>query len=474
MSQKKAAVATDRVIPRRADPEAAIPLSFAQQRLWFLDRLNPQSAFYNVPMAIRLRGELNVKAFERGLNELLQRHESLRTSFSVRDDQAVQVIAPSTEFHLPLTDLTHLPEDEAEAEVRRLANADAQLPFDLRRAPLMRAALLRLSTRHHILLLSLHHIVTDGWSNAVLYRELTTLYHAFNARSKPQLPELPIQYADFAVWQRHWLQGEVLEGHLSYWREQLAGAAPAINLPTDHPRPAVEGFRGAKQYVRMPAKLLRSLKELAQQEGVTLFMTLLAAWATLLARYSGEEDIIVGTPIANRTRTELEGLIGFFVNSVVLRTSLKGDPSFRELLGRVREVTLGAYAHQDLPFEKLVEELQPERELNHNPLFQVSFALQNAPQGAIEVGGLEMSGVETDRRTARFDLEFNLWERGQELTGSIIYSTELFEAETIERLMSHYERLLTEVVAHPEQRVSELKLLTETEERQLVFEWNDT
>src|SRR5215213_6974498 len=472
--KKKTAVATDRVIPKRVDPEATIPLSFAQQRLWFLDSLNPDSAFYNAPMAIRLRGELNENAFERGLNELLQRHESLRTSFSVLDGQAVQVIAPSLKLDFPLIDLTHLAEDEAEAEVRRLANADAQLPFDLRRAPLMRAALLRLSTTHHILLLSLHHIVTDGWSNNVLYRELTTLYHAFNAGLEPQLPELRIQYADFAVWQRKWLQGEVLEEHLSYWREQLAGAAPTINLPIDHPRPAIEGFRGAKQQVQIPAKLSRSLKELAQHEGVTLFMALLAAWAALLGRYSGEEDVIVGTPIANRTRTELEGLIGFFVNSLVLRTSLKGDPSFRELLGRVREVTLGAYAHQDLPFEKLVEALQPERELSHNPLYQVSFALQNAPPGAVEVGGLEMSGVETDRQTSRFDLEFHLWEFGPEINGAILYNIELFEAETIERLINHFVRLLSEVVAHPQQRVSEAKLLSETEERQLLVEWNDT
>ncbi|MEN3329190.1 MAG: hypothetical protein V7638_3997 [Acidobacteriota bacterium] len=466
--------AMERVISRRADPKAPIPLSFAQQRLWFLDSLNPQSAFYNVPTAVRLRGELNVNAFERGLNELLRRHESLRTSFSVVNGQAVQVIASSLKLDLPLTDLTHLAADEAEAEVRRLANEHAQLPFDLRRAPLMRAALLRLSMKHHVLLLNLHHIVSDGWSNGVLYRELTLLYHAFNAGLAPQLPELPIQYADFTVWQRNWLQGEVLEEHLSYWREQLAGAAPTINLPTDHPRPAVEGFRGAKQYVQMPAKLLRSLKELSQREGATLFMTLLAAWAALLGRYSGEEDVIVGTPIANRTRTELEGLVGFFVNSLVLRTSLKGDPSFRELLRRVREVALGAYAHQDLPFEKLVEALQPDRQSNHNPLYQVSFALQNAPQGAIEVGGLEMSGVETDRQTSRFDLEFHLWEHAQKLNGALLYSTELFEAETIARLLNHYERLLTAVVAHPDQRVSEVKLLSETEERQLVIEWNDT
>jgi len=451
-----------------------VPLSFAQQRLWFLDQFNPGSAFYNVPIAIRLRGELNVTALKRSLNELMRRHEGLRTSFSTVDSEPVQVIAPSLELELSQTDLTHLAEDEAEAEALRLATADAQRPFDLQRAPLLRASLMRLSAKHHILLLNLHHIVTDGWSNGVLRRDLGALYRAFNAGEEPNLPELPIQYADFAVWQRNLLKGEVLEGHLNYWREQLAGAAPTINLPTDHARPAVETFRGATHQLRMPATLLHSLKELSQQEDVTLFMTLLGAWAALLARYSGEEDVIVGSPIANRTRTELEGLIGFFVNSLVLRTSFHRDPTFKELLARVREVTLGAYKHQDLPFEKIVEVLQLERELSHNPLFQVSFALQNAPQGVVEVGGIQMSAVETVQTTARFDLEFHLWEREQGLTGVIIYSTDLFEAETIERLMSHYERLLSELVAHPEQRVSEVKLLSDAEEQQLLVEWNQT
>ncbi len=471
---KQNEAAQKQVILPRSDSQASVPLSFAQQRLWFLDRFNPESSFYNVPTAIRLRGELNVTALKRSLNELLRRHESLRTSFSMLDGEAVQVIAPSLELDLSLTDLTHLAETEAEAEARRLAAEDAQRPFDLQRAPLIRASLIRLSNEHHILLLNLHHIVTDGWSTGVLYRELAVAYRAFNAGEEPKLPELPIQYADFAVWQRNLLKGEVLEGHLNYWRTQLAGAAPTINLPTDHPRPAVETFRGATHQVRMPATLLRSLRELSKQEGVTLFMTLLAGWQALLARYSGEEDVVVGSPIANRTRTTLEGLIGFFVNSLVLRTSFKGDPSFKELLARVREVTLGAYAHQDLPFEKIVEVLQPERELSHNPLFQVSFALQNAPQGVVDVGGIQMSTVNTARAIARFDLEFHLWEREQGLSGAVMYSTELFEAETIERLMNHYERLLTEVVAHPERRLSEVKLLSEAEERRLRVEWNDT
>jgi hypothetical protein len=448
------------------------PLSFAQQRLWFLDGLNPESAFYNVSAAIRLRGELNVSALERSLNALVQRHETLRTSFAVVDGQAVQVITPELRIALAQTDLEHLGDDPAEAEARRLSTAQAQRPFDLRRAPMMRASLMRLSTDHHILLIHLHHVVTDGWSMGVLYRELATLYRAFHEGEEPQLPELPIQYADFAVWQRNLLKGEVLEAHLNYWREQLAGAAPTINLPTDHPRPAVEGFRGATQQIQLPATLSQSLKELSQQEGVTLFMTLVGAWSVLLSRWSGEKEIIVGSPIANRTRADLEGLIGFFVNALVLRTSLKGDPSFKELLAQVRETTLGAYAHQDLPFEKIVEALQPERELSHNPLFQVSFALQNAPQGAVTVGGLEMSAFETTRATARFDLEVHLWERPQGLSGLIIYSTELFEAETIQRLMNHYKRFLTEVVAHPEQRVSEVKLLSEAEEQQLLFDWN--
>jgi hypothetical protein len=470
LQQKKGAAAQEQIIPRRSDPQALVPLSFAQQRLWFLDGLNPESAFYNMPTAIRLRGELNVSALERSLNELLRRHEALRTSFSVVDGEAVQVIAASVELELSKTDLTHLAANEAEAEARRLATAASQRPFDLRRAPLMRASLMRLSTEHHVLLLNLHHIVTDGWSRSVLYRELAALYRAFNEGQEPQLVPLPIQYADFAVWQRNLLKGEVLEGHVNYWREQLAGAAPTINLPTDHPRPAVESFRGATRSVQLPATLSQSLQELSQQEGVTLFMTLLAAWTVLLSRWSGEEEVIVGSPIANRTRAELEGLIGFFVNSLVLRTSIKGNPSFKELLRRVRETTLSAYAHQDLPFEKIVEVVQPERELSHNPLFQVSFALQNAPQGAVSVGGLEMSVVETTRATARFDLEFHLWERAQGLSGLLIYSTELFEAETIQRMLGHFQTILESMVADPEQRVSECELMPAAEREQLLFD----
>ncbi len=474
LKKRRGAVAADSVIPKRTDTEAPVPLSFAQQRLWFLDGLNPESAFYNVPTAVRMRGELNVDALECSLNELLRRHELLRTSFSIIDGQAIQVIAPKLQIDLSQTDLAHLADDEAEAEARQLAAADAQQPFDLHRAPLLRASLLRLSHDHHILLICLHHIVTDGWSTGVLYREVAALYRAFSAGEEPQLPELPIQYADFAVWQRNRLKGEVLETHLNYWREQLAGAAPTINLPLDHPRPAVEGFRGATRLVRLSASLLQSLKELSQQEGVTLFMTLLGAWAALLSRWSGEEEVIVGSPIANRTHAELEGLIGFFVNSLVLRTSFKGNPTFKELLAQVREATLGAYAHQDLPFEKLVELLQPERELSHNPLFQVIFALQNAPQGAIGDGGLEISAVETARTIARFDLEFHLWEFEQGLNGKLIYSTELFEAETIERMLGHFQTVLESMVADPQQRVGDCELMLAAEKEQLLVEWNET
>ena len=457
---------------RHRDPLITPPQSFAQQRLWFLDGLNPESAFYNVPMAIQLRGELNVNALKHSLNGLLRRHESLRTSFSILDGEAVQVIAPELQIDLSQTDLAHLAEDEAEAEALRLAAADAQQPFDLRRAPLLRASLLRLAPKNHILLLNQHHIITDGWSTGVLYRDLAALYVAFNAGQEPQLPELPIQYADFAVWQRNWLKGEILEAHLNYWREQLAGAAPTINLPTDHPRPAVEGFRGASRLVHMSAPLMKSLKELSKQRGVTLFMTLLGAWAVLLSRWSGEEEVTVGSPIANRTRAELEGLIGFFVNALVLRTSFKGNPTFKELLAQVREVTLGAYAHQDLPFEKLVEALQPDRELRHNPLFQVVFVLQNAPLGAVAGGGLEMRFVDTTQTIARFDLEFHLWESARGLSGRLIYSTELFEAETIERMLGHFQSVLESMVADPEQHVRDCELMRAVEKKQLLIEWN--
>ena len=365
-------------IHRRSMPDA-FPLSFAQQRLWFFEEWQPGSPLYNVSKAVYLVGNLNISALEKSVSEIVNRHAALRATFSKKDGYPIQEIAPLEQFFLIKNDLTALPDIEREEEARQIAVAESRRPFDLEHGPLLRATLLILGETEYQLLLTMHHIASDGWSMGVLVEELATLYDAFiNDRPSP-LPDLPIQYADYAQWQRDWLQGEVLEQQLNYWKKQLADAPELLALPTDHPRPAVQTDQGATYSFTLSSELTDQLKELSQQEGVTLFMTLLAAFQVLLYRYSNQTDIVVGSPIANRTHAEIERLIGFFVNTLVLRTDLSGNPSFRELLKRVREVTLAAYAHQDLPFEKLVEELNPKRDLSHSPLFQVMFVLQNAP-----------------------------------------------------------------------------------------------
>ncbi|HEY9666982.1 MAG TPA: condensation domain-containing protein, partial [Coleofasciculaceae cyanobacterium] len=469
-----------------------LPLSFAQQRLWFLDQLVPNNAFYNTPAAVRLVGSLNLAALEETFNEIVCRHEALRTRFVTVDGNPVQAIAPTLTLPLPIVDLRSqsvsggesLPTAERDTEARRLTIEEAQRPFDLSKDSLLRVTLLKLDESEYVLLLILHHIVSDGWSMGVLIKEIAALYSAKCSEEPSPLPTLPIQYADFAHWQREWLQGEVLETQLAYWRQQLDGIS-VLNLPTDRPRPAVQTYRGVTQLLQLPQSLSTALEALSQQEGVTLFMTLLAAFQTLLYRYTQQEDITVGSPIANRNRSEIEGLIGFFVNSLVLRTDVSGNPTFLELLGRVKEVALGAYAHQDLPFEKLVEELHPERNLNQNPLFQVVFALQNAPMEALELPGLTLSPLQfVDTGTTRFDLEFHLWERKQNnglgvdssegISGFVVYSTDLFDAATINRMLGHFQTLLEGIVANPEQRLADLPLLSETERHQLLVEWNNT
>jgi amino acid adenylation domain-containing protein len=442
--------------------------------LWFLDQLQPGSPFYNVPRTIRMRGALNVEALHQTLEALITRHESLRTTFATVGASPVQVITPTLSLTLPVVDLSKLPESEHEAEAIRLAAEEAFRPFDLSRGPLVRATLLRLGAEDHVLLLTLHHIVSDGWSMGVLFREFAALYEAFSQGKPSPLGELPIQYADYAMWQREWLQGEVLEQQLSYWKERLSGELPVLELPTDRPRPAVQSFRGTYQHVALPKELSAGLRALSRQEGATLFMTLLAAFQTLLARYTGQDDIIVGSPIANRTRIETEGLIGFFVNTLVMRSDLSFDPTFRQLLRRVKDVALGAYAHQDLPFERLVEELQPERGLSHNPLFQVMFALQNARGAAPELAGLTLSPLPVERVTSKFDLALFMWEEAEELKITMEYSTDLFEAATITRMLGHFRVLLEGAAADPDRRLSELPLSTDAERHQLLVEWNNT
>ncbi|MDZ7269872.1 MAG: amino acid adenylation domain-containing protein [candidate division KSB1 bacterium] len=450
------------------------PVSFAQQRMWFLDQFEPNSAFYNIPSAFRLQGELAIAALAAAIAEIVQRHEALRTTFATRDGQPVQVIHAALEIPLRQIDLRHLPPSAREAEAQKLANAEAQQPFDLRRGPLLRTTLLRLAERDFILLVTMHHIVSDGWSMGVFIHELTTLYHAFTRGLPSPLPELPIQYADFAEWQRQWLTGEVLERQIAYWKKQLGGSLPVLELPTDRPRPAVQTYRGANEAVKISARLLADLKELSRRAGTTLFMTLLAAFKVLLHRYTGLTDICVGTPVANRNRAEIESLIGVFINTLVLRSDLSGDPGFRELLRRVREVALEAYAHQDVPFETLIEVLQPERDTSHSSLFQVMFILQNAAVTAQQLPGLTITPVEAETGTSTFDLTLSLAEEAEGMEVAAEYNTDLFEAATIRRLLGNYLTLLDGVVADPDQRLSRLPLLSPAERRQILVEWNDT
>ncbi|MEG4578513.1 amino acid adenylation domain-containing protein [Microcoleus sp. MON1_C5] len=473
LREKGVESSSDRRIPRRKEGDS-IPLSFAQQRLWFFDQFEAGKSFYNLPGAIRLKGKLNVAVLEQTFNEIVNRHEALRSTFTEVQGQPIQVIAPpGTRLHLPVIDLRELPQSDREAAVKQLSAKEAQQPFDLERGPLLRTSLLQLSEEEYVLLLTMHHIVSDGWSIGVLARELAAIYEALSAGNQPQLPELPVQYADFAIWQRNWLCGEVLQTQLAYWKQQLEGAPPLLELPADRPRPPIQTSEGATQSVLLSFELTAALKNLSQREDVTLFMTLLAAFKALLYRYTGRTDLLVGSPIANRNRAEIEGLIGVFVNTLVLRTDVSGDPTFRELLQRLREVTLGAYAHQDLPFEKLVEELQPERSLSYNPVFQVMFQLRNNPMPPLDLPGLTLSLLDLETNTTQFDLSLDLEEVGERLQASVQYSTDLFDRATITRMLGHLQTLLEGIAANPEQHLSSLPLLTAAENQQLL-EWNNT
>ncbi|MEP7013026.1 MAG: amino acid adenylation domain-containing protein [Acidobacteriota bacterium] len=453
---------------------ASMPLSFAQQRLWFLDRLEPGTPLYNIPAALRIEGPLEPRLLALCLSEIVRRHETLRTVFVASEGAPTQVIEPAAAFALPALDLSGLAEAEREAAALALIGQEASRPFDLSVGPLLRAAVLRLAAGDHVVALNLHHIASDGWSMGILVREIAALYAAFAEGRPSPLPELPVQYADFSAWQRAWLDGDALAGEISYWRHQLAGLPPLLELPTDRPRPAVQSSRGASRPVRLSADLFRRLEALGQREGATPYMVLLAGFQVLLARYSGRRDFAVGTPVAGRNRLETEGLIGFFVNTLVLRGDLSGEPSFLDLIGRVRETSLAAHLHQDVPFEKLVQELAPERSLAQAPLFQVMFALQNAPAASLEVESLRfrpMGGVD---RTAKFDLTLSLGESGGSLGGTVEYVTNLFDPATIERLIEHLDRLLWAAVAAADAPVFSLAFLSAAERGQILWEWNDT
>jgi len=450
------------------------PVSFAQQRLWFLSQLEPDNPSYNLPQILRLKGHLNVDALEQSINTIIARHESLRTTFKEVDGEPVQIVSGAHKIKLGFADLSGLPESEREDEARRLAVSEVRRPFDLSRDYPLRAVLVRVNDEDHWLLLTMHHIASDGWSLGIFTRELTNIYEALATNHEISLSELPIQYPDFAEWQREWLQGEVLEEHLDYWLKSLAGAPAMLKLPTDHPRPAQQSFKGASIAFKLSQQLSHSLVELSQRQGVTLFMTTLAAFQTLLFRYTGQEDIVVGTPIAGRNREEIEGLIGFFVNTLALRTDLSGNPTFRQLLGRVKEVALGAYAHGDLPFEKLVEELNPERDVSHTPVFQVMFGMQNVPRAAPSLNGLSITRVPLPSVTAKFDLTLFVTETATGLSLWLEYNTDLFEEATVSRMLRHFEHLLEAVVADPDRPILRLPLLTPAERAQLLSEQNAT
>jgi Condensation domain len=455
----------------RSIPRNGEPLSFAQQRLWFLDQLEPNRAIYNVSSGFRLTGPLGIDALERSLNEIIRRHEVLRTIFSTVDGQPVQVILPSLVIPLPLINISDGSERDQEHEVRHLCTKEAQRPFDLARGPLIRATLLRLDQQDHVLLLILHHIVSDGWSRGVLFRELSALYEAYSEGKASPLPALPAQYADFAIWQRQWMQGELLEKHLAYWKTRLAGAPPVLNLPTDHPRPMMQTFRGAAEQVALPKELTDELRALSRRENATLFMTLLAVFKVLLHRSSGQSDIVVGTDVANRCRLDIEGLIGFFVNTSVLRTRLSGNPTFRELLHRVREVALGAYEHQDLPFEKLVEELRPARSLSHHPLFQVMLVLHNTPGADLQLPGLAIRPVQLPVENVVFDLSLQVWETAEGLRCVLKYNTDLFEAATARRFLEDFEIVLRVIITRSETRLRSLiEMISQTGAHSTVSE----
>jgi len=473
LNHKKENVSLEKILPQSRESNT-FPLSFAQQRLWFFEQLTPGNFTYHILAGVRLTGTLDAKSLDRSLNELVKRHEVLRTAFKTINGQPVQAIASNLELKILEIDLRSLPETERSREVERLIAAEAKLAFDLSQAPLLRAKLLHLSDSNWVLLLSTHHIISDAWSMGIFIQELATFYQAFCTGKPSPLPELSVQYADFASWQRQWLQGEVLETQLAYWKKQLGGNLPVLNLPTDRPRSAVQTFRGAVHKFTIPKAIAEEIAQLSQREKATLFMTLLAAFKTLLYRYSGQEDILVGSPIANRNRREIEELIGLFANTLVFRTNLSSNPTFKELLGLVREVALGAYNHQDLPFEKLVEILQPERDLSHNPLFQVLFSLRNVRTPQIKLPGVTLSTLEIERNTARFDLALDLEEGLEGINATLEYSEDLFDASTARRIAGHFLTLLESVAANPEQRISNLPILTKPEQQQLLFEWNNT
>lgn len=461
-------------IPRRAEGLAELPLSFAQERLWFLDQLEPGTPVYNLCQALRLRGALDVDALEAALNAVVQRHEVLRTNFVAAEGRPVQAIAPARALSIVRTDLATVPAAEREAELARLLRDEARHPFDLGQGALLRALVIRVAPEEHVLLLTMHHIISDGWSLGVLFREVGALYLERTTGTAAALPELPVQFADVALWEREQLKGAALDTSLAFWHKQLGGSLPVLDLPTDRPRPATPSSRGGMETLTLSPALATGLRALSQKEGATLYMTLLAAFEVLLHRWSGQDDLVVGSVVAGRRRTEMEKLIGFFVNTLVLRADLRGTPSFRQFLAQVRETSLAAFAHQDVPFERLVQELRPDRASNRNPLFQAMFVLQNAPAAASQWPGLTLEPMDLTTGTTKFDLMLTMLESPEGLRAGFEYNADLFDAATVARMLRCFETLLTGIVAQPDAAVSRLPLLTEAERAQVVSEFNRT
>jgi amino acid adenylation domain-containing protein len=453
-----------------------VPLSFSQKRLWVLDQLLPGNSVYNEPAAVQVNGALDLQVFERSINELIRRHESLRTIFKMENEEPVQVILPKLHLKINIIDLSHLAAQEKEKEIFRLLEEEASEPFDLTRGPLLRVLLLVRDIHTHIFMYNMHHIITDGWSMELFSKELVTIYEAFLAGKPSPLPEPSIQYADFALWQRGWLQGEALQKQLSYWKNILSGDIPILELPTDHQRPAISSYRGTLQTIEIPENLTVRLTDLTRKEGYSMFMTMLAAFNVLLYRYSGQDDIMIGSPIANRGKPELEEIIGFFSNTIVIRSDLAGNPTFRQLLERVRRITSGAYDNQDLPFEKLVEELQPDRYMSHNPLFQAMLVLENLnkPTAAVENKNITVSPLTAHSGTAKFDLYLLIRHSEKIISCTLEYSTDLFNSDTIMRLLSHFKSLLEAVAADLGQPIDDIRYLSDEEKEQLLSRWNDT
>ena len=452
---------------------AAFPASFSQQRLWFLDQFEPGTAAYNIPRIFRIIGPLHVDALTRAFHAVVQRHATLRTVFDSVEGEARQVVLSNLEVKVPVLDLTEVPEKERESKALRLAIQEGKKPFDLCEGPLLRASLIRLGPETWMLVLVMHHIVTDGWSISRLFRDVTSYYAAFLENTEPALPELPIQYTEYAQWQREYMSGELLRKEIEYWKNTLAGAQTLLNLTTDHPRPAIQTWNGACQQITLDAATLAKLKSLAQKESCTLFMVSMALFQALLWRYTHQESILVGTPIAARNHVEIEEMVGFFVNTLVFRTDFTSDLSFRDLIRRVRSFALEAYTHQDVPFEKLVEELVPQRSLDTPPLFQVMFIFQNIPKQVFEISGLSIEEMNFETGIAKFDLSAEVWE-DTEFHCQFDYNTDLFEHSTMLRMLGHFERLIKAALENPDLPFAQLPIMSAEEREQVLVEWNRT